>query len=497
MRIIKFCLILLAIYSIFFLRKVKFDNEVNFSGDVWEYQSMAVNLVKGSGFMKTGGIIGNYHQDYKFRKEIAEVYELTLEKFERTGKAGGQYNFYRTPGYTIFMGAIYKFFGIMPEMVKKTQLLLIVTIAAFLPYIGFSYWKKSGWIAGFIGGIVYLKQYAVNMPQNTANTYPNHIMTETLLAFTLFLLIIAFIFWEKNKKPIRTFILGLITGLNLLVKASGIFIPLIAFIYLWRLVMKKNISKLNLVTFVLGVIIMVLPWSYYASKISGKIIILSTQAPNVLLDNNNEYATDGAWHPEGYSRNPDAFYNQPEIKFLSLPAKLLSFFMAYPRMLPNMFLSKIQLGFERYVYLKMALMLIGFRLISQSVLRLLKKFGIKIYFKITEVMSLFIGLLLIYVFFIDRAFLLYITQAFLRIDILLFGLILMIILGVLIDKKHFKIDLPFPFVMLFLNYLLMTVITSGLPRLTQTIDFVFILVFFKYLLSFIVKFYREVTSRTY
>ena len=425
--------------------------------------------------MKSGGIVGDYHQEYKFRKEIDEVYQPTLKMFEETGKKGGEYDSYRTPGYTIFMGTIYKLFGISPEMVKKIQLLLIITVASFLPFVGFNYWKKSGFIAGFMGGVVYLSQYARNMPGDSAITYPNHIMTETLLAFTLFLLVMVFIFWERQRSPKRTFVLGLMIGVTLLVKGTNVFIPLIVFIYLWHLLIKKTVSRLNLVTFVLGVAVMVLPWSYYASKISGRTVILSTQMTVALLDNNNEYADDGGWHPEGYSYNQDAFYNQPEIKSFSLPAKLMAFYVAYPEMFPNIFLAKIRLGFGGNIYLKMSLMLIGFSLISQSVLSFLKKSGL---------MYLFMSLLLFFNWYMP----------FLPINTLLFGLILIMVLTTLIDNKKIKTDLPASFVILFLNYLLLIIVTLGFPRLTQVIDFVFILVFFQYLLSFIAKLYYGVTK---
>lgn len=491
-----FCLISLLVYSVFFLKRIQFDNEIIFAGDVWEYQSLAVNLAKGNIFMKSGGIIGDYHQDYKFGQEIDEVYKPTLKMFEETGEKGGEHDFYRMPGYTIFMGAIYKIFGVAPEIVKKIQLLLVIAIASFLPFVGFNYWKKSGFIAGFLGGIAYLNQYARNMTGNSALTYPNHIMTETLLAFTLFILVLVFIVWEKQRNPLWTFILGLMVGLTLLVKATNVFIPLIMFIYLWYLLIKKIVSKLNLLTFVLGVVITILPWSYYASKISGRTIILSTQTAAALLDNNNEYANDGGWHPEGYSYNQAAFYNQPEIKSLSLPSKLMAFFVAYPQMFPNIFLAKIELGFGGNIYLRMSLVLIGFSLISQSVLSILKKFGIKINFKITAVMALFMSLLLVYPKN-GQAFLTIFIMPFLRINPLLFGLILIIILAALIDKKNLKIDLPASFVILFLNYLLLIIATLGLPRLTQVIDFVFILVAFRYLLNLIIQFYLGVTKRVY
>jgi hypothetical protein len=217
-----------------------------------------------------------------------------------------------------------------------------------------------------------------------------------------------------------------------------------------------------------------------------------------ILDNNNEYADDGSWHPEGYSYDSQqvAFYSQPEIKPLSVPAKLMSFYIAYPQMFPNIFLAKIRLGLGGNVYFNLALTLIGFSLISQLVLSILKRFRLKICFKITAVMSLFFGLFLAYLFF-GRAVLIFLTKPFLQINKLLFGLILIIILASSTDRKNFKIDLPAPFVILSLNYLLLIILTLGFPRLIQVIDFVFILVSFRYLLNLISEFYLGVTKRVY
>ena len=120
-------------------------------------------------------------------------------------------------------------------------------------------------------------------------------------------------------------------------------------------------------------------------------------------------------------------------------------------------------------------MLIGFSLISQSVLSFLKKSGL---------MYLFMSLLLFFNWYMP----------FLPINTLLFGLILIMVLTTLIDNKKIKTDLPASFVILFLNYLLLIIVTLGFPRLTQVIDFVFILVFFQYLLSFIAKLYYGVTK---
>ena len=144
---VKLCLLLLLIYSAVFFAKLKFNNEVVFSGDAWQYQSMAVNWAKGFGLMRLGAVGGDYRQDYKLAPVVAERYLPHLELFIANGKAGGYYSFYRTPGYIVFMGTIYKWFGVNPIIVKQIQLFLIIFIAAFLPYLGWHYWQKTGFIA--------------------------------------------------------------------------------------------------------------------------------------------------------------------------------------------------------------------------------------------------------------------------------------------------------------------------------------------------------------
>ena len=448
MTAFKLSLILLVIYSVLLLPKIKFNNEVKFSGDAWQYQSMAVNFAAGQGLMKMGAVQGDYRQIYKFSDEVKTIDQPNLSFFISLGEKDGEYNFYRAPGYIVFLGTIYKLFGVNPAAVKNIQMLLIIFVAAFLPYIGWHFWKNSGIMAGVLAGIFFLKEYARSVPRDLAISYPGDIMAEPLIAFSLLIWILAFIFWQKRPKAIRAIGLGAITGLCLLIKGTNIFLPLLTGVYLWR-------KKTGLTTFIFGLVLTILPWSVYASTTSGKIIIISTQAETALLDNNNEYALDGGWHPEGYSLdNPDAFYSQPEIKSLPLPQKLLAFYLAYPRLIPMMISEKIRLGFGGFFYLTYSLILIAASIIPR--LWLPASAGI------------------IYLFFHPDLF--NISRPLFRIDLLL------LTTTALVAAKR-KLDLPASLMILFLNYLLLAVIVLGWPRLNQVIDFVFMLVFFRYLLN--------------
>ena len=241
MRIIRWCLVLFLVYSIVFLNKLEFDDWASYSGDTKEYQAMAVNLAKGYGLMKGGAVAGDYVNDYKFDPNVLGRYYPPLKLFLEKGKTGGYYKFYRTPGYIVFLAGIYKLFGVSPQIAKTIQLLLITFIAAFLPYLGLMIWKKKGFWAGLIAGGIYLTEYARTTPKDLSITYPYQLMTEGLISFWLFIWVWLFLLWEKNKKPLLTLILGILTGLSLLIKGSNIFIPLVMIIYLGSLVVKKKL----------------------------------------------------------------------------------------------------------------------------------------------------------------------------------------------------------------------------------------------------------------
>lgn len=407
------CLFLSIVFSIISFNRVNFDNSVHFVGDTWEYQSMAVNLVKGKKLM-TVGAFGDYQQEYKFRPAAA-TYQPQLDYLIKHGQENNQQtNFYRTPGYVIFLGIIYKLFGVSPLIVKQIQLLLVIFIAASLPYLGFNYWQSRGFTAGIIAGFVFLLEYGQDITENTGITYPSQIMTEILIAFCLLIFVLVFIAWQKRPNWLWSLLLGLATGINLMVKGSTLFIFPLVLIYFTNLVIKKKIKLISLVTYIIGAIVIVAPYSIYASLTNESTILLSTQSNVVVLGGNNEFATDGTWHREGYPpNNEQSFYARSEVKSLPLLNKVAFFYKSHLYLFPKIFLAKIHSGFYLFNYFWLSLSLIILRLIA---------------------------------------------------------------------KRH--IDLPPPFIILFLNFFILTLITFGLPRFIQVIDFIFILTAMNYLIEF-------------
>jgi len=413
-KVIWTCLGLWLLFCAIAFNRAKFDDYVHLEGDTWEYQSMAINWARGKSLM-TEGAFGDYHKDYKFHP-VAEIYQPQLDYMLKKGKSGGDTKFYRTPGYIIFLGTIYKLFGVSPLIAKQIQLLLITFIAACLPFIGFNYWNQRGFIAGILSGFIFLQEYAQNISQNTGITYPAQIMTEILITFGLLIFVLAFIYWQKRKHWPRVLLLGLITGINLLIKGSTMFIVPLTLAYFSYLFIKQKLKLNVLLIFIVGVVITVAPYSIYASIKSSQLVILSTQARVVILGGNNEFAADGTWHREGYPPNNEtSFYAQPKIRSLPLLTQVIVFYKQHQYLLPQIFIAKIISGFYLFKYLPVALIL--------SIYHLLK------------------------------------TRS---------------------------LGLPVPFLILFLNFLLLTLLTFGLPRFIQVIDFVFILTATNYLLEILI-----------
>lgn len=417
------CLLLGLVFSIIGFKRVNFDDLVHFVGDTWEYQSMAVNLARGKKLM-TVGAFGDYQRDYKFRP-AATSYQPQLDYLIKNGQESNQQtDFYRTPGYVVLLGIIYKLFGVSPLAVKQIQLLLVVFISTSLPYLGFNYWRSRGFAAGIIAGFVFLLEYGQDIAENTGITYPPQIMTEILIAFCLLIFVLVFIVWQKQPNWLSSLLLGLVTGINLLVKGSTLFIFPLVLIYFTNLAIKKKIKLVNLVTYIIGTIVIVSPYSIYASRASGETILLSTQSKVVILGGNNEFAADGTWHREGYPpNNEQSFYARSEVRSLPLLNKVVMFYKTHPHLFPKIFLAKIYSGFYLFKYFWLSLILITLRLAA---------------------------------------------------------------------KRRF--DLPTPFIILFLNFFILTLITFGLPRFIQVIDFVFILTAINYLFEFIKDAAKRITG---
>jgi 4-amino-4-deoxy-L-arabinose transferase-like glycosyltransferase len=326
----------------------KLSDSVCFGGDSWEYQSLGVNISKGYGF-QIGGITD--FSEYKFSlgaKDLKTSFYpfspalVTGEKetlYDHFLK-GGEYSFYRTPGYPLFLGAVYKLFGVHPLKVKLIQVYLLAFIAASLPLIARHYWGKLGCLSGFISAFLFLAFFSPD---------PTKIMAETLIAFSLAILATSLISWEIRASVLKSFLLGLLAGLSVLVKGLNIFLP---FILLWYLLLKTEKTKrmLTAFLFISGVALLIIAWSVYASSKASRLVTLATHQNTLLLDSNNEDTlSTGGWSPawrKWDSGNLKYLYNRPEIKEVSPFKKLIGFLTLHYKNLPSLLINKLKRVFR-------------------------------------------------------------------------------------------------------------------------------------------------------
>jgi hypothetical protein len=155
--------------------------------------------------------------------------------------------------------------------------------------------------------------------------------------------------------------LGVSLGFALLVKGSLIFLPILTgIVILISTVVNRDPGGLKrLLVIMASAILTVLPWSLYASAKSGALIVLSTQGGSQLLDDNNEFCTNGRWHPEWVDKK-DSFYNTDEIDRERVVAKVVNFYWQHPVFFPRLMFQKLLKGFGplRFLWLFTAFVLL-------------------------------------------------------------------------------------------------------------------------------------------
>lgn len=323
-------LALTAVYYVLFAGRLEMSDTAEFGGDIWEYQSMAVNFAMGHGVHRFGAM--EPFETYKFAE-----FDTPPAYYQEFFDLAGEQDFIRTPAYPLFVGIIYKLFGISPAVVKAIQLLMLAIIAASLPLIGMHYWGRIGLIGGIPAGFLYLSMNYV---------LADWILTETLISFSVFLVLVTFLLYEKREETRTAIFLGIALGLALLVKGSLVFLPILTGgVLLVRALRQRNVEKLRLLLFVAGAAALtVSPWSVYASGAADETIILSVQGDTQLLDDNNELCVDGGWHPE-WAEDENAFYNTDGIDNSRAMLKVVNFYLKHPVLLPVCTYNKFIMGF--------------------------------------------------------------------------------------------------------------------------------------------------------
>ena len=312
---------------------------------------MGVNFAKGHGIQKFGGM--EPFDTYKFEK----VDPLTNYHYPDFFKEAGNDDLIRTPAYPYFLGLVYTFFGISPHIAKIIQLMMLVIIAAGLPFVGYFYWGIPGFLAGIPAGWLYLA---------TNYKLAGLILTEPLIAFSVFLFVLAFMAFEARPRKLTAALLGISMGFALLVKGSLVFIPILAIgLLLIKAILHKNKKEwIRLLVVIVATYLTIFPWSSYASRISGQFILLSTQGGTQLLADNNELCVDGDWHQE-WVNNPDAFYYHDGIDKSHAFQKVINFYVQHPSLFPRCMLAKFIKSYKALQFLWVFMGFLALDLVSR------------------------------------------------------------------------------------------------------------------------------------
>lgn len=257
-------------------------------GDTWEYQSMAVNFAHGHG-LKVGAILP--YSAYEFESDIRERYLPTFDRFVETGRGGGEYWFYRTPAYPFLLGLLYKAVGVRPDIALLVQLLVFIGIGSAVPVLGEMLLGTRGFVAGIPAGAL----VSIGLAPEALL-----IMTETLVATTLLLVVCAWILVQRRDDTLSGTAFGLTLALAIMAKGSLLFIPPMFLAYM--AIRAARSGAYRTATVVAAFVAFVVPlaaYSAWASARAGRPIVITTQGRDILLDAHNERAVlSGLWSPQ-------------------------------------------------------------------------------------------------------------------------------------------------------------------------------------------------------
>ncbi len=190
----------------------------------------------------------------------------------------GKTTAFRLPGYPLLLAATYAVFGDSKTPIRMLQVIADVISCLLLFSIGkkmFS--EKVGLAAAAI-----LALFPIQV------LYVSHLMTETI--FTTILLLIVWVVVVKENEPHilpESIILGVLTGLGMLIRTTVALIPLVIFFYRWRngAPFKTNVRSLAIVA--IAAFIMVSPWLIRNYAVFHRVSFTSNAGVNFWMGNHS------------------------------------------------------------------------------------------------------------------------------------------------------------------------------------------------------------------
>lgn len=301
-------------------------------GDVWYYQSIAVNLVSGDGYR-----FGPLHDfaDYKFTPVTDPHEQENYHQVKELFLGIDRFDFYGSPGFALFVAGIYSVVGVHPITVKFINLFLVAMAATLLPFISVRVWPRHGFTTGVMVSAYFIFALAPD---------PSTLLGESLVMFLLASWGLLLTYSETRLSVTRIVMLGVWTAVLILVKSYVLLVIMTtAFIVLKHPSRRTGMAMAALyVTIIAGLI---LPWSIYATRHSDRVVVISTQFDNLIMDGNNEDSiSGGGWSPWWRKENkedPRYLYNRLADSDMSTLEKVGRFYRENWTKLPELFANKI------------------------------------------------------------------------------------------------------------------------------------------------------------
>lgn len=247
--VLLFCVGLLFCLIIPFSFIADYEDTVKIQSDYFGYKYRAVNIAYKKDLSEK-----SFFDKYKLDEN--NIHKETGYEFYLHGGKSNDIPY--PPAYPIFLAGIYKLFGVSPAIARYAQLMLLIIMAAFLPFLGFLYWKGKGVLLGMITGLIFIfTQYEI----------AGEIMTESLQIFTNAAVLFGMVYFERTNNKLSAVILGILLAIALLVKGIIIFVPLIYFI--WLIAFNNKRPYKNLGVLILVFFLSLLPWIIYSNIRAG------------------------------------------------------------------------------------------------------------------------------------------------------------------------------------------------------------------------------------
>lgn len=246
---------------------------------------------------------------------------------------GGQWgDTYTTVGYPIVLGLIYKIFGANIFIAKIFNLILsTINNILIIMILDKTKLKERNKIIIFTLFSFF-----------PASIYFNSVLGTEIL-FTNIMLICTLVFLSNVKY--KYYILGVLVGLNTMVKPFFILFSFLVFMVLW-IVNKKAIYAIKSgLTVLLVALLFLSPWVYRNTKLVGQMTYVSNNGGIVLYINNNSQNHSGRWMPVADVEN--SIINLPEFKEANITEKNKMYSKEAKKWILNHPKEFLNLGFKR------------------------------------------------------------------------------------------------------------------------------------------------------